>query len=42
MNIKESLVHWLGEIDDQIQINLASKSEMVVIHFLLLEGLPVN
>ena len=42
MNIKESLVHWLGEIDDQIQINLASKSEMAVIHFLLLEGLPVN
>ena len=42
MNIKESLVHLLGEIEDQIQIYSAGISEVVVIHFLLLERLSVN
>ena len=42
MNIKERLVLWLGEFDDQIQIYSAGKSEIVVIHFLLLERLSVN
>ena len=42
MNIKESLVHWLDEIDDQIQIYSAGKPEVVVIHFLLLARLSDN
>jgi hypothetical protein len=42
MNIKESLVHWLGENDDHIQVYSAGKSGGMVIHFSLLERLSVN